>query len=157
MSNQHQGGISDGMKAFAIVAVLIAGSALAYLSFGGIGENLVYYWTPSEMAQHQAEAKGAQIRLGGVVAAGSLDWNKETNQLKFDVTDDQGTIVEVEGRSVPPQMFREGIGVVVEGTLRDDGVFECDRLLVKHDNQYQAPEDGEAPDMDALRKSLTET
>ena len=153
----EQGGISDGMKAFAIIAVLIAGGALAFLSFGGIGENLVYYWTPSEMAAHGDEAKGAQIRLGGVVKEGTLAWNKEANELKFDVIDDKGAVVEVEGRSVPPQMFQEGIGVIVEGTLRDDGVFECDRLLVKHDNQYQAPEDGEAPDMDALRKSLTET
>ena len=146
--------MSDGFKVFVIGAVLVAAAALAYLSFGGIGENLVYYWTPTEMAEHGDEAVGAQIRLGGVVEAGSLKWDKATNELRFRVTDGEQA-VDVEGRSVPPQMFREDVGVVVEGTLRTDGVFVSDRLLVKHDNQYQAPEDGSAPDMDALRQSMT--
>ena len=146
--------MTDGFKVFVIGAVLVAAAALAYLSFGGIGENLVYYWTPTEMADHGDEAIGAQIRLGGVVEAGSLKWDKATNELRFRVTDGDKA-VDVEGRSVPPQMFREDVGVVVEGTLRTDGVFVSDRLLVKHDNQYQAPEDGSAPDMDALRQSMS--
>ena len=146
--------MSDGQKAFAILAILVAGAALAFLAFGGIGDNLVYYWTPEEMMANADKAKGATIRLGGVVEQDSLDWNKDSNQLKFKLSDGV-TVVEVEGKSVPPQMFREGIGVIVEGQLRDDGVFECDTLLVKHDNQYQAPEDGSKPDMQALKESLT--
>ena len=146
--------MSDGQKAFAILAILVAGAALAFLAFGGIGDNLVYYWTPEEMMANADKAKGATIRLGGVVEQDSLDWNKDSNQLKFKLSDGD-TVVEVEGKSVPPQMFREGIGVIVEGQLRDDGVFECDTLLVKHDNQYQAPEDGSKPDMQALKESLT--
>ena len=146
--------MSDGQKAFAILAILVAGAALAFLAFGGIGDNLVYYWTPEEMMANADKAKGATIRLGGVVEQDSLHWNKDSNQLKFKLSDGD-TVVEVEGKSVPPQMFREGIGVIVEGQLRDDGVFECDTLLVKHDNQYQAPEDGSKPDMQALKESLT--
>ena len=146
--------MSDGQKAFAILAILTAGAALAFLAFGGIGDNLVYYWTPEEMMANADKAKGATIRLGGVVEQDSLDWNKDSNQLKFKLSDGD-TVVEVEGKSVPPQMFREGIGVIVEGQLRDDGIFECDTLLVKHDNQYQAPEDGSKPDMQALKESLT--
>lgn len=146
--------MSDGQKAFAILAILVAGAALAFLAFGGIGDNLVYYWTPEEMMANADKAKGATIRLGGVVEQDSLHWNKDSNQLKFKLSDGD-TVVEVEGTSVPPQMFREGIGVIVEGQLRDDGVFECDTLLVKHDNQYQAPEDGSKPDMQALKESLT--
>ena len=146
--------MSDGQKAFAILAILVAGAALAFLAFGGIGDNLVYYWTPEEMMANADKAKGATIRLGGVVEQDSLDWNKDSNQLKFKLSDGD-TVVEVEGKSVPPQMFREGIGVIVEGQLRDDGVFECDTLLVKLDNQYQAPEDGSKPDMQALKESLT--
>ncbi len=145
--------MSDGTKVFILVMVLIAGCSLAWLSFGGIGENLVYYWTPTEMGQHGDIAQGAQIRLGGVVEADSLNWDKESNELRFDVGDGETTVA-VEGRSVPPQMFREGIGVVVEGTLREDGVFVSDRLLVKHDNEYQAPDDGSKPDMDALKQSM---
>ena len=146
--------MSDGQKAFAILAILTAGAALAFLAFGGIGDNLVYYWTPEEMMANAEKAKGATIRLGGVVEQDSLDWNKDSNQLKFKLSDGD-TVVEVEGKSVPPQMFREGNGVIVEGQLRDDGIFECDTLLVKHDNQYQAPEDGSKPDMQALKESLT--
>ena len=146
--------MTKGQKTFSVGAILVATTALLYLSFGGIGENLVYYWTPTEMADHGDEAVGAQIRLGGVVEAGSLKWDKESNDLTFRVSDGDHAVA-VEGRSIPPQMFREDVGVVVEGTLRTDGVFVSDRLLVKHDNQYQAPEDGSAPDMDALRQSMT--
>lgn len=146
--------MNDKTKVFFIGAVLVAACALAFMAFGGIGDNLVYYWTPAEMMQNRDKAQGATIRLGGVVEAGSLNWDKEANELRFVVTDGD-TKVPVLGTSVPPQMFREGIGVVVEGTLRADGVFTADTLLVKHDNQYQAPEDGSAPDMDALKKSLT--
>lgn len=143
--------MTDGMKAFFIVAVLIAGGAIAYLSFGGIGDNLVYYWTPTELAEHGSQAQGAVVRLGGQVEAGSLEWDKESNDLRFLVTDGT-TSIKVHGTGVPPQMFREGIGVVVEGTMGGADVFESDRLLVKHDNEYQAPE-GEA-DLDELKKSL---
>ena len=144
--------MTDSMKAFFVVAVLIAGGALAYLSFGGIGENLVYYWTPTELVEHGDVAQGAVIRLGGQVEAGSLKWDKEANDLRFNVTDGT-TVVPVHGTGVPPQMFREGIGVVVEGTMAG-ATFESDRLLVKHDNEYQAP-DGEA-DMEELQKSLSQ-
>jgi cytochrome c-type biogenesis protein CcmE len=143
--------MTDGMKAFFIVAILIAGGAVAYLSFGGIGENLVYYWTPTELAEHGDQAQGAVVRLGGMVEAGSLKWDKAANELTFKVSDGE-TSIDVHGTGVPPQMFREGIGVVVEGTMGGNDVFESDRLLVKHDNEYQAPE-GEA-DMDELKKSL---
>ena len=143
--------MTDGMKAFFILAILIAGGAVAYLSFGGIGENLVYYWTPTELAEHGDQAQGAVVRLGGMVAAGSLKWDKAANDLRFKVSDGT-TSIDVHGTGVPPQMFREGIGVVVEGTMGGNDVFESDRLLVKHDNEYQAPE-GEA-DMEELKKSL---
>ncbi len=143
--------MTDGMKAFFILAILIAGGAVAYLSFGGIGENLVYYWTPTELAEHGDQAQGAVVRLGGMVEAGSLKWDKAANDLRFKVSDGT-TSIDVHGTGVPPQMFREGIGVVVEGTMGGNDVFESNRLLVKHDNEYQAP-DGEA-DMDELKKSL---
>ena len=142
--------MTDSMKAFFIAAVLIAGGALAYLSFGGIGENLVYYWSPTELMEHGAIAEGAVVRLGGQVEPGSLKWDKATNDLRFDVSDGTTTVA-VHGTGVPPQMFREGIGVVIEGNLVGS-TFESNRLLVKHDNEYQAPE-GEA-DMAELGKSL---
>jgi cytochrome c-type biogenesis protein CcmE len=138
---------------FAAVAILIAVGVMAYLAFGGIGENLVYYWSPTELRAAGDKAIGASIRLGGLVAPGSVVRDEDGLSLKFDVTDGKDT-VPVYANSVPPAMFREGIGVVVEGTMLASGQFQTNRLLVKHDNQYQAPEGGEELDMKEMMKSM---
>jgi cytochrome c-type biogenesis protein CcmE len=138
---------------FAAFAILITVGVLAYLAFGGIGENLVYYWSPSELEAVGDKAIGASIRLGGLVAPGSVVRDEDGLTLRFDVTDGKGT-VPVYANSVPPAMFREGIGVVVEGTMLSSGRFETHRLLVKHDNQYQPPGEGEELDMQEMMKSM---
>jgi len=137
----------------AVAAILISVGVLAFLAFGGIGENLVYYWSPSELAEAGDEAIGATIRLGGLVEPGTIDRSADGLTLKFAVTDG-GSSVPIVTNSVPPAMFREGVGVVVEGTIRKDGSFETNRLLVKHDNQYRAPGEGEDLEMEALMKSM---
>jgi len=137
----------------AVAAILISVGVLAFLAFGGIGENLVYYWSPSELAEAGDEAIGATIRLGGLVEPGTIDRSADGLTLKFAVTDG-GASVPIVTSSVPPAMFREGVGVVVEGTIRKDGSFETNRLLVKHDNQYRAPGEGEDLEMEALMKSM---
>src|SRR6266481_5277124 len=82
----------------------------------------------------------AAIRLGGQVAPGSVKLGDGVSNLEFDVTD--GTaLVHVVSRGVPPQLFRDRIGVVVEGTMAKDGTFEGQRLMVSHDNKYRAPAD----------------
>jgi cytochrome c-type biogenesis protein CcmE len=138
---------------FAALAILIAAGTLAYLASGGIGENLVYYWSPSEVKDAGSEAVGASIRLGGLVAPGSIDRGGDGLTLRFAVTDGENE-VPVRASAVPPAMFREGIGVVVEGTMGSDGTFETRRLMVKHDNQYRAPAEGDEPDMEELMKSM---
>jgi cytochrome c-type biogenesis protein CcmE len=140
-------------RVIALIAVLIAGGVLAYLAFGGIGENLVYYWSPSELRDSGERAVGASIRLGGLVEPGSIERSDDGLTLSFAVTDGSES-VPVSTRSVPPAMFREGIGVVVEGTLRADGSFETQRLMVKHDNEYQAPEGYEEKEMKELMKTM---
>lgn len=137
----------------AAFAILITVGVLAYLAFGGIGENLVYYWSPTELRAAGDKAVGANIRLGGLVAPGSIVRDENGLTLKFDVTDGEDT-VPVYANSVPPAMFREGIGVVVEGTMLSSGEFQTHRLLVKHDNQYQSPGEGEELDMKELMKSM---
>ena len=140
-------------KIWAAIALSIAGAALLYIAFGGLGQNLVYYWTPSEMVAQKDKALGTTIRLGGMVEAGSV--KPEGTTLNFRVTDG-ATAVSVASSGVPPQMFREGIGVVVEGTLDSSGTFRCTRLMVKHGNEYRAPENGETPDKDAMFGTLDE-
>jgi cytochrome c-type biogenesis protein CcmE len=134
-------------------ALLIAGIALGVVSFADIGENLVYYWDPTQLHEAGDKALGADIRLGGVVVAGSLSWDEASGELNFTVSDGKST-VRVHNSGAPPAMFREGIGVVVEGTMTAGGVFESDRLMVKHSNEYRAPEDGVAPS--ELYKTLEE-
>ncbi len=126
-------------------ALLVAGGALAFVALGNIGENLVYYWTPGEMLAQGEKAYGPTIRLGGVVQKGSMQWDENRTHLRFRVADgrkaeDKNVIVE--STQVPPQMFREGIGVVVEGTFDKSGVFASNRLMVNHSNEYRAPDGG---------------
>ncbi|MEJ2086224.1 MAG: cytochrome c maturation protein CcmE, partial [Acidobacteriota bacterium] len=140
-------------RVLALSALIISGGVLAFLAFGGIGDNLVYYWSPSELKASGAEAQGASIRLGGVVEPGSVVRSPDGLKLEFAVTDGENS-VPISTTSVPPAMFRECIGVVVEGTVDKNETFETRRLLVKHDNQYQAPEEGEDLDMQEMMKSM---
>lgn len=139
---------STQRRIFLAVSLLVAGSALTVIAGGGIGENLVYFWTPAELHQNSDKAVGATIRLGGVVQANSVDWKIEEQHLSFTVGEaavDEATPVRVTARGAPPQMFREGIGVVVEGTMLDEGVFQADKVMVKHSNEYRAPTEGTDP------------
>jgi cytochrome c-type biogenesis protein CcmE len=125
---------------FAVVAIAIAGAAVLAIAAGSIGENLVYYWGPKELRAAGDKAVGASIRLGGQVAAGSVKPGNGVSDLEFDVTDGEAR-VHVLSRGIPPQLFRDRIGVVVEGTMTDAGIFEGHRLMVSHDNRYRAPSD----------------
>ena len=110
---------------------------------GGIGKNLVYYWGPTELRAAGDKAVGATIRLGGLVGPGSIVSAEGVSSLEFDVIDRQGASVHVKATGVPPQLFRERIGVVVEGTMTRAGHFEGSRLMVSHSNEYRAPGDQE--------------
>jgi len=127
---------------FAIIAVVIAGGAFFAIATGGIGKNLVYYWGPTELRAAGSKAEGATIRLGGQVVPGTTHFDADSSSLTFEVRDHKAQ-VKVHSQGVPPQMFREGIGVVVEGTMTASGVFESSRLMVSHNNQYRAPKAGE--------------
>jgi cytochrome c-type biogenesis protein CcmE len=127
-------------KWFALAALLVAAGAFLAITVSGIGDNLVYYWGPKELRAAGNKAVGATVRLGGQVAPGSVKPFDGVSNLEFDVTD--GTaLVHVVSKGVPPQLFRDRIGVVVEGTMTTGGVFESRRLMVSHDNKYRAPAD----------------
>ena len=133
-------------RLIAVVSLLVAGAGLSLVAFGNIGENLVYYWRPSEMMAQGEKAYGPTIRLGGQVQPGSIQWNEAHTQLHFRVADDTkdgSPSVMVRATEIPPQMFREGIGVVVEGTYGRDAIFLSNRLMVNHSNEYRPPQEGE--------------
>lgn len=136
----------------AIAALGIAAAAFLIITAGGIGENLIYYWGPTELRAAGPKAVGATIRLGGQVGANSVKTSGLGSALEFDLTDGKNN-VHVRSNSVPPQMFREGIGVVVEGTMDPDGVFVSDRLMVSHGNEYRAPQSGQKVDTRKLMRT----
>lgn len=127
---------------FAVGALSIAAVAFLIITVSGIGENLVYYWSPSDLRAAGRKAIGATIRLGGQVRPGSVVGGQTGAALEFDVVDGKSS-VHVKSSGVPPQLFREGIGVVVEGTMTSQGHFTSERLMVSHDNEYQAPKKGQ--------------
>jgi len=139
-------------RLFLILALGAAAIGFAILAGSGISRNLVYYWTPSDLRKAGDKAYGATIRLGGQVAPGSVRMLNGVSALDFDVTDKKST-VHVKSTGAPPQMFREGIGVVVEGTMTRAGYFQSDRLMVSHNNEYRAPKDGQQVNAKELIKT----
>jgi cytochrome c-type biogenesis protein CcmE len=125
-----------------LLAVAAIAAVIAYLAFTSVGSALVYYLTPSELLGRGEGAVGETVRLGGLVKQGSVQG--PATDLRFVLVDDRAE-VPVHSSVAPTSSFREGIGAVVEGRLRADGVFEATQVIVKHDENYEAPPPGGVP------------
>jgi cytochrome c-type biogenesis protein CcmE len=117
-------------------------AVFAWLTFGGLEKNVVFFLTPQELLAKGDAGVDVPVRLGGQVKPGSMTWDAKTLDLRFTVTDGARD-VQVHSTGAPPQMFRDGMGVIVEGRYGSGGVFEATNLMVKHSNEYRAPEPGE--------------
>ena len=135
-----------------VVGVVIILGAFGFLLYGGIDKNVVFFLTPNELLSRGTAAYDVPIRLGGLVQPGSVKWDADKLDLRFVVMDSGGQSVNVHSSGAPPQMFRDGMGVVVEGRYHRSGVFESTNLMVKHSNEYRKPEHGERPQQ--MYKSL---
>ena len=140
--------MSTSKKVWAGLGLAAIAGAIALLIAGGLSSNVVYFLTPSELRAELAE-RGEEIvdqplRLGGQVKPGSLNWDAEALDLRFVVRDSVGE-VPVRSTGAPPAMFKEGIGVVVEGRYTHEGVFESTNLMVKHSNEYEPPHEDANP------------
>lgn len=133
-----------GRRAWMGLGLLAIVGAVALLIAGGLKENVVFFLTPSELEAKGAEVVDRPVRLGGQVVPESKTWDPETRDLRFVVTDGSANIP-VHSVGAPPAMFEEGIGVVVEGRLGSDGVFESDNVMVKHSNEYKPPHEDKSP------------
>jgi cytochrome c-type biogenesis protein CcmE len=123
------------------LAMLGVATVLVLLAFN---DNLVFFYSPSDLkAKHVAQ--GRLIRIGGLVAAGSVERDGKT--IEFRITDGQNA-VPVTYSGVVPDLFREGQGVVVEGKLDGAGLVKADSVLAKHDEKYMPREV-----VDALKRS----
>lgn len=115
------------------LGVIAAAVALVLTAFN---KNLVFFFTPSQISAKEAPT-GRTFRLGGMVETGSV--KRDGVNVSFRVTDTAQTVA-VNYSGILPDLFREGKGVVAQGTLGDDGVFRAKEVLAKHDENYMPPE-----------------
>lgn len=132
-----------------IAGGLIICGAAAALVFNAFEENLVFFFSPSQVAAHEAP-EGRAFRIGGFVQEGSVQRQKDGVTVRFDVTDTAHT-VPVTYKGSLPDLFKEGKGVVAQGKLQN-GVFVADQVLAKHDENYMPPE-AEKAVQDAHKKA----
>jgi len=125
-----------------IGGAIVIVAVFAWLLFGGLQKNVVFFLTPQELLAKGNDGVDVPVRLGGQVKPGSVKWNAQTLDLRFMVTDGARE-VPVHSTGAPPQMFRDGMGVVVEGRFGSNGVFDATGLMVKHSNEYRPPKPGE--------------
>ncbi|MCU1265142.1 MAG: cytochrome c biosis protein CcmE [Acidobacteria bacterium] len=137
--------------AFILVGLLAVGGATA-LVLSALKTNIVFFYTPSQVAAKEAPGNRA-FRVGGLVEKGSHKRNVEGLGGRFIVTDTSQSIPVVYEGSVP-DLFKEGRGCVVEGSLGSDGVFHATQVLAKHDENYMPPEAGKAIDEAKAARSL---
>ena len=119
----------------AVVAVAVA------LVLGALRDSIVFFNSPTDVVEKHI-APGARIRLGGLVKQGSVVRGEQLS-VRFEVTDGNRAIP-VTYKGILPDLFREGQGVVAEGTLDSSGLFNADTVLAKHDEKYMPKEVADA-------------
>mgnify|MGYP001822027085 FL=1 len=125
---------------FILVGLVLLGLATT-LVLKALDSNLSYFFSPTEVAQNKAPENHV-FRLGGLVAAGSVQRGKELT-VRFVVTDNANSI-NVAYTGILPDLFKEGQGVIAQGRMSPSGEFVADEVLAKHDENYMPPEVAEA-------------
>src|SRR4249919_1166146 len=128
------------------IALIVAGLAIlgiaATLVLSAFRSNLVFFFTPSQVVAHEAP-QGRNFRIGGLVEKGSVKRQPDGVTVRFVVTDTAKSMP-VLYRGVLPDLFREGKGVVAQGRIGADGMFQASEVLAKHDENYMPPEAADA-------------
>ena len=125
------------------VGVVLIGVAIATaLALTAIGENMLYFYSPSQIAAGEAP-RGHDVRVGGLVVDGSIARQANGLEVHFDLTDTAATM-RVAYTGILPDLFREGQGIVALGKIGNDGIFQAREVLAKHDENYMPPEVAEA-------------
>jgi cytochrome c-type biogenesis protein CcmE len=124
-----------------IIGVVVVLIGIGIILTSSLQNNLVFFITPSEFSREQSKYANRTIRLGGVVEPGSVKFNRDTLEVTFKISDGT-TVLPITHRGTPPDLFREGMGVTVQGKLEAGG-FKSDELLVRHSEEYRAPKPGE--------------
>lgn len=137
MKRRHKrlGFIVAGLAGLAIAAALV---------LSAFQENLVFFFSPSQVVAKEAPL-GRTFRVGGLVQEGTVQRESDGLTVRFVVTDTAQSIPVVYN-GILPDLFKEGKGCVAQGKIGPDGVFYADQVLAKHDENYMPPEAGEAID-----------
>ncbi len=123
--------------------VIVTGVALAAtLAFMAIGENMLYFFSPTQIKNGEAPAERT-LRVGGLVVPGSVKREDGSLTVQFDLSDNRESLT-VSYTGILPDLFREGQGIVATGTLEPSGTFVAEEVLAKHDENYMPPEVAEA-------------
>lgn len=121
-------------KRFVIGGLVIVG-ALFYIMYGGMQEAMVYFKLPSELKADDGNTRDKFLRMGGMVVKGSLRTDLKNLAYHFELSDGSASIP-VFFKGIPPDLFSEGKGAVVEGRMGADGVFQATTIMAKHAEEY---------------------
>ena len=125
-----------------ILAGVAAIGIAASLVLNAFRSNLVFFFTPTQIASGEAPT-GKTFRVGGLVEPGSLKREGDGTTVVFRVTDGAKAI-DVSYKGILPDLFKEGRGIVAQGAVQTDGSFRASEVLAKHDENYMPPEAAEA-------------
>lgn len=141
-----------------ICCSLIALGLATWLVLGAFRNNLVFFFSPSQVAAKEAPVNRT-FRIGGLVQDGSLKRDNDGLTIRFVVTDTANTIP-VAYKGILPDLFKEGRGCVAQGRVGSDGVFYADQIMAKHDENYMPPEAAKAleegKDINKVKNSANE-
>ena len=130
-------------KRMMIVGFILLGvSVAAFFALTAFQKNLLYFFTPAQVAAGQAPA-GSPFRIGGLVVQDSVKREPSSLNVRFAITDGTAT-VEVSYSGILPDLFREGQGIIAIGKMNGQTVFEASEVLAKHDENYMPPEVAES-------------
>ena len=121
-----------------VLAVVVGASVAIGLALYALNQNLNLFYSPTQIANGEAPV-GQRIRAGGMVVDGSVVRDQQSLQVSFGLTDHEESVT-VHYNGILPDLFREGQGIVAQGAMNSDGVFEATEVLAKHDENYMPPE-----------------
>ena len=124
-------------RIFFLVVSLISVAIVIFIVLRSLEENVVYFFSPTEIYNKTDISLDKKIRIGGLVKTNSI--NKNETSINFIITDLKKEIL-VSYNGLVPNLFSEGKGVVAEGKLKDKKYFVADKILAKHDENYMPPE-----------------
>ena len=120
-----------------LILLLLSSSVIIFFILKSLEENVVYFFSPTEIYDKPNISLNTKIRIGGLVKENSLSKNKKS--IKFIITDLKNEII-VSYNGLIPNLFSEGKGVIAEGQLKDKKYFVANKILAKHDENYMPPE-----------------